>query len=186
LAFDDAIKLVYEFYKKHPEETLIIVTGDHECGGLKTAFSGKFSSKHFLDAVNNQKGSGGGFFNIIKNWKNKDINKDEAIKQVCDKFGLKNITPEEKAELIKVLGYTLKYTTIDKRPPEIKKMYGRKNMLVNACRDIIARRCGVTWTSFGHSGAAVATTAIGLCSNEFCGQTDNTDIAKRLRLILLR
>lgn len=34
LDFDAAIKVAYEFYQKHPEETLIVVTADHETGGL--------------------------------------------------------------------------------------------------------------------------------------------------------
>lgn len=28
--FDQCIRLAYEFYKKHPDETLILVTADHE------------------------------------------------------------------------------------------------------------------------------------------------------------
>ena len=32
--FDAAIGVAFEFYKKHPNETLIIVTADHETGGL--------------------------------------------------------------------------------------------------------------------------------------------------------
>ncbi|MBR2063911.1 MAG: alkaline phosphatase [Bacteroidales bacterium] len=34
LEFDEAIAIAYEFYKKHPKETLIVVTADHETGGL--------------------------------------------------------------------------------------------------------------------------------------------------------
>ncbi|ULT24603.1 alkaline phosphatase [Sphingobacterium sp. E70] len=34
LDFNSAAELVYEFYKKHPKETLIVVTADHETGGL--------------------------------------------------------------------------------------------------------------------------------------------------------
>lgn len=34
LDFDAAIMVAYEFYQKHPEETLIVVTADHETGGL--------------------------------------------------------------------------------------------------------------------------------------------------------
>lgn len=34
LDFDAAIKVAYEFYKKHPEQTLIVVTADHETGGI--------------------------------------------------------------------------------------------------------------------------------------------------------
>jgi alkaline phosphatase len=33
LNFDEVIQTAVEFYKEHPEETLIIVTGDHETGG---------------------------------------------------------------------------------------------------------------------------------------------------------
>ena len=34
LDFDQAIAVAYEFYKQHPEETLIVVTADHETGGV--------------------------------------------------------------------------------------------------------------------------------------------------------
>lgn len=34
IGFDDAIKTAYEFYLEHPEETLIVVTADHETGGV--------------------------------------------------------------------------------------------------------------------------------------------------------
>ena len=34
LDFDQAIAFAYEFYKKHPQETLIVVTADHETGGV--------------------------------------------------------------------------------------------------------------------------------------------------------
>jgi alkaline phosphatase len=33
--FDAAVREAYEFYKKHPRETLIVITADHETGGLK-------------------------------------------------------------------------------------------------------------------------------------------------------
>lgn len=39
LDFDAAIKVAYEFYKKHPNETLIVVTADHETGGLSLGCS---------------------------------------------------------------------------------------------------------------------------------------------------
>ncbi|MBQ6871116.1 MAG: alkaline phosphatase [Bacteroidales bacterium] len=32
--FDEAIQVAYEFYLKHPDETLIVVTADHETGGV--------------------------------------------------------------------------------------------------------------------------------------------------------
>lgn len=34
LDMDQAVKVAYEFYKQHPDETLIVVTADHETGGV--------------------------------------------------------------------------------------------------------------------------------------------------------
>lgn len=34
IKFDDAIKVAYDFYLKHPKQTLIVVTADHETGGV--------------------------------------------------------------------------------------------------------------------------------------------------------
>lgn len=34
IEFDEAIKVAYEFYLQHPDETLIVVTADHETGGV--------------------------------------------------------------------------------------------------------------------------------------------------------
>lgn len=44
LDFNEAIKVAYEFYLAHPEETLIVVTADHETGGMAIG-SSKGSSK---------------------------------------------------------------------------------------------------------------------------------------------
>jgi len=37
--FNDAVKVALEFAKKHSDETLVIVTGDHETGGLALGYS---------------------------------------------------------------------------------------------------------------------------------------------------
>lgn len=39
----DAVAVAYEFYLKHPKETLIIVTADHETGGIALGSSGGYS-----------------------------------------------------------------------------------------------------------------------------------------------
>ena len=40
LALDDAIRVAMDFYRKHSKETLVIVTGDHETGGMTMGFAG--------------------------------------------------------------------------------------------------------------------------------------------------
>lgn len=40
LALDEAVAVAVDFAKKHPAETLVVVTGDHECGGMSLGFAG--------------------------------------------------------------------------------------------------------------------------------------------------
>ena len=184
LSFDDAIAEAYDFYKKHPDETLIVVTGDHETGGIKTDFSGGFSPETFIAAVKSQKISGAELQNKIKIWADDKITFEDTLQKIIENFGLKNLSANEKNNLTRAINYTFKYKTIDKRPKAIKQMYGSKNMIANECQNIIAKRCGITWTTFGHSGIAVKTTAIGPGSINFGGQNDNTDIAKSLIMLI--
>lgn len=41
LDFNEGIKVAYEFYLQHPDETLIVVTADHETGGVALDKAGK-------------------------------------------------------------------------------------------------------------------------------------------------
>ena len=53
LDFDAAVAVAYEFYKKHKDETLIIVTADHETGGLVLGYRGDYTLN--LKALSSQK-----------------------------------------------------------------------------------------------------------------------------------
>jgi len=55
--FSEAIQLAVDFYEKYPDETLIIVTADHETGGLTLAKSG--GGKHGFASLDGQTGSVG-------------------------------------------------------------------------------------------------------------------------------
>lgn len=55
---DNAIKVAYEFYKKHPKETLIVVTADHETGGIVLEKPEKYELN--LKALQSQKHSADG------------------------------------------------------------------------------------------------------------------------------
>ena len=43
-AFDEALKLVLDFRSKSPGDTLVIVTGDHETGGLSATYAWRFAT----------------------------------------------------------------------------------------------------------------------------------------------
>jgi alkaline phosphatase len=53
LDFDESIGIVYQFYLAHPDETLIVVTADHETGGMALGTDGEYFLN--LKELQNQK-----------------------------------------------------------------------------------------------------------------------------------
>ena len=68
LAFDAAVAKAVTFAKAHPDETLIVVTGDHECGGLTLGFSGTRYGNYY-DYLKNQKASFEDFTAALRDYK---------------------------------------------------------------------------------------------------------------------
>ncbi|MCL2738895.1 MAG: alkaline phosphatase [Bacteroidales bacterium] len=55
LDFSDAVALAIAFYHKHPRQTLIVVTSDHETGGLSLGYTGGYDM--YFDALASQTAS---------------------------------------------------------------------------------------------------------------------------------
>ena len=59
---DEAVKVAYEFYKQHPDETLIVITADHETGGIVL---GTGAMELHFDVLKNQRQSAEAFSRMI-------------------------------------------------------------------------------------------------------------------------
>ncbi|HOO42435.1 MAG TPA: alkaline phosphatase [Bacteroidales bacterium] len=55
LDLQNAVQVAIEFAQKHPQETLIVVTADHETGGMALGWENQYNV--FLDQLNEQKAS---------------------------------------------------------------------------------------------------------------------------------
>jgi alkaline phosphatase len=188
MAFDDAVNVAYEFYLKHPDETLIVVTADHETGGMlqgkngKEKFDKKTSEIKIAEIIDKQKISIEKFYSkYISKWKKDKSSFDKVLMEIKDKLGLDNLTENEVEKLKKAFEIYTAEKSKSKRSPELIKMYGSKNPVAIECSRIISDRCGITWTSFGHSKTPVTTTAIGKDSEFFSGKYENTNICRILR-----
>lgn len=92
LAFDKAVKVALAFYEKHPDETLIITTGDHETGGMTMGFAGSGYAM-FMERLVNQKCSVPKFADLVTQAKkDKPDLTFEGIKPLLtEKFGFRFI-----------------------------------------------------------------------------------------------
>lgn len=167
LALDDAVKVALEFAKHHPEETLVVVTGDHETGGLALGLSG--TSLH-LERLVNQKCSSDAFNQILKKEKenNPEYSLEVVKKLITEYYGLQWDIDKGGMNV-----YKDQMALIEK---------GFENgKLSEYLRRIMNTKGGVGWTSGGHTALPVLTTATGVNADVFTGFIDNTDIAKKLK-----
>ena len=181
--FDNAVKVAVAFARKHPAETLIVVTGDHETGGLTLGRNGsgynpavaklqfqKYSIetlcikfREFLGARNDLK------FNDIKPLLAECFNfYFEDCKNIP--AGALKLTAAESQKILDAFNRQYKDGKLQQYNP-----------LVWEAVAIFNAKCGIGWTSYNHTALPVITSACGVNGPVFSGFIDNTDIAKKLK-----
>ena len=176
---DNAVKVAYEFYKKHPKETLIVVTADHETGGLSM---GRSSGGYALNlkALANQKQSIDVLSKYITDLRKQDkVTWEDAKALLGEKMGFWkeiSITWEQEKQLRDCFEetFTKNKTKFD------ENLYSRTEALATVAKQVMAEQACLLWSSGSHTAAYVPIFAIGAGSQEFSGRMDNTDIIKKI------
>lgn len=213
LDFDSAVKEAIKFYKKYPNETLIIVTADHETGGLSIGYAGtrymtysyllsrqKISIDEFSKIVaeyrekTQGKGSFEEFMPIITKYYGLEVLESDAIKKLEEEAKKGDLNSEVKLRLalnkdeLEELLEAFKLSMMDpKNRPSNEKMYllyGGYEPLSIAVTRVLNKKAGISWTSYSHTGAPVPVYAIGRGSYVFNGYFDNTDLYRKLCSLL--
>ena len=97
IALDNAVAEAVEFYNEHPDETLIIVTGDHETGGLTIGYAGT-DYDTFLTNMDNQKISYAKFdSDYVSAYKENQTDFDTVMQDITELFGLQAPASEEES-----------------------------------------------------------------------------------------
>lgn len=165
IEFEKAIKVAYDFYKNHPDETLIIITADHETGGLSLGANNDYFLK--LETLKNQKISISNFANMSQFYNGK--NKEEFLNALEQNFGLKNFSDTEMKKLNAELSKESNINIL-----ELKRIIA----------ELVSNRAGISWGTYAHSGVPVACWSIGVGAENFKGYIDNTDIPRIINNIL--
>lgn len=188
LAFDRAIAEAVAFAEKHPKETLIIVTGDHETGGMTLGFAGtKYAT--FFDKVSLQKMSYVAFVDKIVTpyVASKVADKASAkladlVPAIKDAFGLDfaTLTPYQKEQLEFAFQRTMKNESVRSIQEDQYLLYGGYDPLTVKITQIMNQNAGIGWTSYSHTGVPVPTFAMGVNQELFSGYYDNTDLFRMM------
>ena len=174
--FDRAVGLAYEFYRKYPLDTLILVTSDHETGGLGFTMGLKD-----LNHVTGTKGVSA---------TDDDLKKIDSIS-----ISLRKAT--------EILGAHPTAAALDKLmrdyfsgfrlAPDIREAILKQQPLsrtlylaptANALGMMVANNTQAYWETSGHTNHPVFVAAIGPGAEHFKGYQDNVDFGKNLKLVL--
>lgn len=171
---DDAMQEAYAFYKAHPDETLIVVTADHETGGM--ALGNSDYTLH-LDILQNQHCSSWILSDLFTQlFKDKKKPTWEDVKRIYrEQLGFwdkVSVSSDEEKEL-----KALFKTACAKQGKDKKTMYKTIHSLGDAGIALLNKKAHVGWTTHAHSAHAVPIFAIGVGAERFSGWHDNTEIA---------
>ena len=183
IAFDSAIQEAVKFYNQHPAETLIVVTGDHETGGLSLGFAGTKYDSAFTE-IAKQKMSYEAFDNFVFK-KFKEENPNGTLAQIMPEikkgFGIDSLSEYENKMLEKSFAAAMQGAGKD---DESYLLYGGYNPLSITLTHIMNNRAGLAWASYSHTGVPVPTFAMGVGSDLYNGYYDNTDIFRKTSAVL--
>ena len=177
--FDNAIRVAYEFYEQHPDETLIVVTADHETGGIVLG-TGKYDQN--LQALKYQRMSVNKLSDKLNELRKKTNNKvtwEMAQQLLGEHFGLGNplkLTKRQEERLRKAYDENFQ----DQEAAYDESMYQKDERLATVAKEIINEIAMVGWMSGSHSNGYVPVFSIGAGAEKFCHRADNTDLPKKI------
>ncbi len=172
LEFDRAIARAVEFYRARPDEVLIVVTADHECGGL-SLIEGPLTAPGMSKILDGQKKSRNASAEMFKKFEKEKITFDEALPQMKAFFGIQHLSDEELAKCREIF---------DKGGDEQgKHAYGDERRISLFWSHLVSARAGFIWGSLNHTDDPVPVYAVGVQAARFAGSSDNALIGRYLR-----
>lgn len=209
IALDNAVQEAVKFYEENPDETLIIVTGDHETGGLTIGYAGT-DYDTFLTNFNNQKISFAKFdSDYVANYKQNKTDFETVMKDVTELFGLKApevegaattaqkdsadqhpesnndgslvMTQYEYDQLRAAYDTTMTRTGEEEEFAQDEYVkYGSYEPLTVTITHILNNKSGINFGSYAHTGLPVGVFVQGVGQEQFEGYYDNTEIYEKM------
>lgn len=177
LNFQKSIQIAYDFYKKHPSETLIVITADHDTGGMTIGVSDgpkipnlknvdyqRISKEQFSDlCVREPRNSWAEMKQLLSDklgfWSHIDINEVEEARML-DSFGKLKANKGDGSQ---------------------KTLYKEFNNFTAIVFDILNHKTGFGFTTFSHTGNPVPVFAVGAGCENFKDVNNNIEIPQKIR-----
>lgn len=179
--FDNAIKIAYDFYHRHPTETLIVVSADHETGGLALGNSDYTTAFRKLADQRCSQGALSAILLEELNAKKKKFTLDDMKRILRDNLGFYDTFKlTERQEKALEDAYR---KTMTGKAGKVKSEYFKDELIAATAIGIMNENSKVGWTTGAHSSAAVPVFSIGQGSEMLRGVMQNNEISQRIARI---
>lgn len=187
IAFNETLQIAYDFYLAHPDETLIVVTADHETGGMSVGCQATGYSVR-PDKVAVQKVSKEEFNNYCKGiFRSRMIytwtDMEDYLRENLGFWSVVDLTPAETEELHRMFVEVFENRN---QALDDKTLYANFDGFTSEVFKLLNAKSGFGWTSSGHTGSPVPVYAIGVGAQRFSNLNDNTDLPKKIMEIMGR
>jgi alkaline phosphatase len=181
---NQCIEMAYEFYKQHPDETLIVVTADHDTGGMSTGCKSTGYNAYFAN-VDCQKISKDRMSEHFKTLLKSDkaytwAEMEQYLKDKFDFWGTVKVTEAQDKELKEAFNNTF----VNHTAQDEKGLYNNSNAFAAAVMRVYANSTGFGFTTPNHTGNPVPVFAVGVGAERFTHRYNNSDIPKTILSIL--
>jgi len=176
LEFDRAISRAMEFYRSRPDDVLIVVTADHETGGLsldENRIKAAGMSKILDGQKKSRNASAGEVFKKIEKGK---MLFDEALPLMQEFFGIQSLSDKELAECREIFNKG--------GSARGDFSYGDDRKISLFWSRLVSARAGIVWSSMSHTDTPVPVYAVGAQADRFSGKIDNALIGSHIRDII--
>lgn len=196
--FAETIDAVLAFYRQHASETLIVVTADHETGGLmissgsstlhpeylktqkfsEDGLTARFRAKFMKPAETVSGNTDAAPMN--QNLQSRQNTSWDAVRDFFkEELGMWDIVPvsETAEQQFKEL---YDRTFVKGENEEVVSLYATNTRMVSEAIDFVSKAAGFAWAHGSHTGSPVGLYAIGAGAAEMMNCKDNTDIPKTI------
>ena len=180
LDLDKAVRVAYEFYEQHPDETIIVISADHETGGLVMGCGPYELHTDLLKYQTRSIDETKWLLNQLYKKAPKKFTRAEVDKQLQAILGLGAGIPVSDKQRERI---DRRWKAIEQAINDGGKVSDRINDLCETCKHIISEAALISWASGGHSNGYVPVYAIGPGTEVFQGRINNTEIAPAMARI---
>lgn len=196
LDLEKAVGVAMDFYNAHPDETLILVTADHETGGLGLGYS-NMGYELYLNGLKKQKLSYWKYMRMVAlEYRPNKTDWETVLWEMRSLFGLtvngtyqagddpKLVLTEEEVMQLMAAYQASMQGAVATMGTAAYEAYGSYEPLAFTVTTLLAKKCGVKFSTIYHTAQPIPIYAIGTGAEEFSGVFDNTQIAVKLEKLL--